>query len=130
LFDIASDTELALVPTFLLQPLIENAIVHGLRRTQAGVISIRSASESGKLMLAVADNGIGLAAASPADIKVGVGLTSTCERLQKMYPGSHSFSIRPLPEGGTEVSIALPLHFEPATTEALGNEQTTVVDRR
>jgi two-component system, LytTR family, sensor kinase len=130
LFDIASATELALVPTFLLQPLIENAIVHGLRRTQAGVISIRSAIESGKLMLAVADNGIGLAAASPADIKVGVGLTSTCERLQKMYPGSHSFSIRPLPEGGTEVGIALPLHFEPAGTEAFGNEQTTVVDRR
>ncbi len=127
LFDVAAETEAALAPTFLLQPLIENAIVHGLEGIRAGIISIRSAIESENLVLVVADNGTGIPAESAANIKFGVGLASTCERLQKMYPDRHSFSIRTLPEGGAEVRISLPLHFTNARMGAIGNEQTTIV---
>jgi two-component system, LytTR family, sensor kinase len=129
LYDIAPQTEAALVPTFLLQPLIENAILHGLEGIRAGVISIRSAVEFGNLVIAVTDNGIGFQSKGVAEIKFGVGLASTFERLQKMYPDRHSFSIRPLPEGGTEVRICLPLHFENSHTEPVGDEQTPIVGR-
>jgi len=130
LFDITAQSESAMVPTFLLQPLVENAIIHGLRRVQeGGVISVRSAIEAGKLVITVLDNGSGLAASNQTNIEFGVGLTSTCERLEKMYPGQHSFSMRSLPEGGTEVRISLPLHFENPQVRVIADEQTTLVGR-
>ena len=57
------------------------------------------------------DNGIGPPTANPADLKIGIGLQSTCERLARMYPDRHTFSIRRSAEGGTEISITLPLWF-------------------
>lgn len=127
LFDVAPESESALVPTFLLQPLVENAIVHGLRDTQrGGIISIRSAVDSGMIGLTVTDNGIGFSADNP---RTGVGLSSTCERLERMYPGQHQFSIRRLPEGGTEVFISLPFRTASETSHTVPNEQTSFVDR-
>ena len=129
-FDIANETQSALVPALLLQPLLENAIRHGLRESRrAGVITVRSTAKSGKLVLTVIDNGAGLRAASPADIKLGVGLDSTLQRLSKMYPDRHSFSIRSLPEGGTEVHVSLPLHFEHSLVSAISDEKAATVNR-
>lgn len=131
LFDIAPETEAALVPTFLLQPLVENAIVHGLREVQrGGIISVRSAIDAGSLVLTVTDNGIGPPATNSATLETGIGLDSTCERLARMYPQQHSFSMRPLPEGGTEVRIAIPLRFDNAPTGVAADEQVALVDRR
>jgi signal transduction histidine kinase len=130
LFDIDPKTERALVPTFLLQPLVENAIVHGLQGIhRLGVISVRSTIQNGNLMLAVADNGIGLSVKDTADLEIGIGLNSTCERLRRMYPNQHSFSMRALPEGGTEVLVSFPLHFESLHPESIAHEQTSLVDR-
>ena len=130
LFDIDPKTERALVPTFLLQPLVENAIVHGLQGAhRLGVISVRSTIQNGNLMLAVADNGIGLPVKDTADLEIGIGLNSTCERLRRMYPNQHSFSMRALPEGGTEVLVSFPLHFESVHSESIAHEQTSLVDR-
>jgi signal transduction histidine kinase len=131
LLDVASGTERALVPSFLLQPLVENAIKHGLRgERETGVIWIRSRRESDELVLTVSDNGRGLPEADPSDLTMGIGLGSTCERLARMYSGQHSFSIRGLPEGGTEVRIALPIKFKVAAMEPPACEQSSSADRR
>jgi two-component system, LytTR family, sensor kinase len=131
LLDIASGTERALVPSFLLQPLVENAIKHGLRGArETGVIWIRSSREFGDLVLKVSDDGIGLTQTDPTDLAMGIGLGSTCERLARMYSGQHSFSIRGLPEGGTEVRITLPIKFKESATEIPACEQPSSSDRR
>jgi len=131
LFDIAPATQSALVPTFLLQPLIENAILHGLRGiSRGGAIVVRSVIESDTLVLTVTDNGNGLPVTSMSDLETGVGLTSICERLQGMYPGEHSFAIRTLAEGGTEVLLVLPLRLDGTHAGAMVDEQTSLVDRR
>jgi two-component system, LytTR family, sensor kinase len=129
-FDIAADSESALVPTFLLQPLVENAIVHGLRGLDGnGVISIRSTVESNRLVLCVLDNGAGLPVQDVTRMEFGVGLTSTCERLEKMYPQQHSFSIRSLPEGGTEARISLPLRLSNLHRRIVTDEQIALARR-
>lgn len=125
LFDIAAETEEAFLPTFLLQPLVENAIVHGLCDIQrGGIISIRSAMDSGSLVLTISDNGTGL----NNEAEPGIGLSSTRERLARVYPGQHSFSIRSMPEGGTEVLIVLPVRLESSPAEPF-HEQTALIDR-
>jgi two-component sensor histidine kinase len=108
-FDVAADVQRALVPCFLLQPLIENAIVHGLRSVRRdGLISVSASRERAELMLCVTDNGVGLPTRSSTDLKVGVGLGSTGERLERMHPHRHAFSITSPPAGGVEVHIRLP----------------------
>jgi two-component system LytT family sensor kinase len=128
-FDVAKETEAALVPTFLLQPLVENAITHGLRNEQkAGLIRIESRLETGRLVLKVADNGSGISKEQIAELEVGIGLGSTCERLARMYPDQHTFSIHRLPEGGTEIRISLPLKRKRAP-EKSSREPTSTIDR-
>ena len=60
----------------------------------------------------MADNGVGLRAARPESMRVGVGLGATRERLALMYPDRHSCVLRELEQGGTEVRITLPLRVE------------------
>jgi two-component system, LytTR family, sensor kinase len=105
-------SEQALVPTFLLQPLVENAIRHGLNGVRRdGVIAISGRVIGSELEVTVADNGVGI----PSEpVPLGIGLGATRERLDRMYPRRHSFAMRSLPEGGTEVCIRLPLRLEPA----------------
>ena len=94
---------------------------------------VRSVVESDTLVLTVTDNGNGLPVTSMSDLETGVGLTSTCERLQGMYPEQHSFAIRTLPEGGTEVLLVLPLRLDGTHAGvmpgAMSDEQTSLVDR-
>jgi signal transduction histidine kinase len=113
IFDIAPDVQSAQVPCFILQPLIENAIVHGLRGVRKdGLITVSATAEDGVLALRVSDNGVGLRAARPESMRVGVGLGATRERLALMYPDRHSCVLRELEQGGTEVRITLPLRVE------------------
>jgi two-component system LytT family sensor kinase len=131
LLDIACGTETALVPVFLLQPLVENAIRHGLQgQYRTGAIWIRSSQRNDQLILTVTDNGNGISEQELATLKMGVGLSSTCERLARMYPERHAFSMRNLPEGGTEVSIALPFKRQPEGRDCPANEHPALVDRR
>jgi sensor histidine kinase YesM len=127
LFDIAPETERVPVPNLLLQPLVENAIKHGIGgRDKAGVIWVRSAFEKNdqsELVLTIRDNGRGLPVRDAGELRLGVGLGATKERLTRMYD-RQSLDLRPLPEGGTEVRIVLPAHrFERAM-----NETATVAD--
>jgi len=130
LLDIAPETEMALVPSFVLQPLVENAVRHGLRSEQKlGVIWIRSSRDDAQLALAVSDNGIGISEEELGQSRKGIGLYSTSERLKRMYPDRHTFSIRRLPEGGTEVRITMPLRFKEVVGQTCTHESSRPVDR-
>jgi two-component system, LytTR family, sensor kinase len=111
-FKISPEVQQAMVPCFILQPLIENAIIHGLRGARkTGIICVSALRQERALVLTVTDNGIGLPAEDSAEMKKGVGLRSTCERLARMYPDRHAFSIRKHVEGGAEVRIEIPLRL-------------------
>jgi two-component system LytT family sensor kinase len=124
--DIAAITARARVPSLLLQPLVENAIVHGLAgASKGGRIYIQSALDGGRLILSVTDNGRG---APPGEFDTGVGLGSLRERLARMYPGDHEVGIQRLAEGGTQVRVSFPFHaVEDATVSA--HESPAFVDR-
>ena len=118
--DVAPGTADALVPTFLLQPIVENALRHGLdgaaSRAQRGLLTIQSVREHAQLVLVVRDNGVGVRDDISPDA-YGVGLGSTCERLSRLYGSRHTFLMRALPEGGTEVRITLPFRIGPEIVE-------------
>jgi LytS/YehU family sensor histidine kinase len=129
LFNVAAGTEQALVPTFLLQPLVENAIKHGLAGLrQQGLIAIGSVRLENILIITVRDNGTGVPSETFSDLEVGIGLGSTSQRMERMYPGQHQFSIHPLPEGGTEVRIELPFNTKASTRET-SYAETSSADR-
>jgi signal transduction histidine kinase len=126
---VAPGTENARVPTFLLQPLVENALRHGLRDVrQGGVVIVRSALDRDTLILTVCDNGAGLAG-GVSTAAYGIGLGATNERLARMYPGRSTFALQPLPEGGTEARITLPLRRD-ASTEPIDRVPAAAADRR
>ncbi|GEM_PF-775937 len=129
-FNVAQEVQSAMVPCFLLQPLIENAVIHGLRDVRnTGVIAVTAAREGQELVLTVTDNGVGLPDGEAAALKIGVGLGSTHERLSTMYPDRHSFTMRRPPGGGTQVRIAVPLRFADFEEGSSPDEQPAAADR-
>ena len=99
----------ARVPNLILQPLVENAIRHGIApRAQLGLIEIRAARENGMVRLQVRDNGPGLGSASHENLIKGIGLSNTQARLKQLYGSAHSFEINDASGGGLEVLIAIP----------------------
>lgn len=109
----------ALVPTMLLQPLVENAVKYGVARTRGvGQIEITATLERDRLQLRVRDDGPGLPAAWPPATGSGVGLVNAQARLQQLYGDAHEFILGNAAGGGAEVSIAIPLH----TAIAAGGE--------
>jgi LytS/YehU family sensor histidine kinase len=129
LSEVAPDTGDALMPSFLLQPLVENAVIHGLRGvSQAGRIALRTAKEGERLVVTVADNGVGWPDHRADEHHVGLGLSSTRERLCKMYPEAHEFAIRKTSGGGTEVRIEIPFRLGDAPEESVPREQPAIVN--
>ena len=109
-FDVQSDTLDALVPNLLLQPLVENAIKHGIGpRPTPGQITVRARRSGAMLELDVQDNGVGLSAARLTDFNRGVGLSNTRSRLDHLYGSLHRFEFRQPAEGGLLVCIAIPM---------------------
>jgi two-component system, LytTR family, sensor kinase len=105
---VAPNTLAASVPTLVLQPIVENAIKHGLEpKPEGGKIAIRAWCDSEVLYLKVSDTGVGLK--DPAAIQEGVGLTTTRERLREFYGNAASLKIQG--QGGTTVSITLPFRL-------------------
>ena len=100
------DLRNALVPEFILQPLVENAIRHGIgKRSEEGLIEIVAAAANGDLMLSVKDNGPGYAATSEG----GVGLENTRDRLGTLFGEAAKLEIINAAEGGTMATVRLPL---------------------
>ena len=98
----------ASVPNMLLQPLVENAIKHGISpRPEGGGIDIYARRLDGKLHLEVADNGLGMSEAR-GGAKDGVGLINTRERLKHLYGEAHAFSLSSVPGRGVTARIVIP----------------------
>jgi LytS/YehU family sensor histidine kinase len=93
------------VPTFLLQPLVENAVHHGLEpKPGAGLLSIRASREGANLRLCVTDNGPGLVdGAAPRE---GIGLANTRARLRELYGDAATLELES--KDGLKVEITLP----------------------
>lgn len=129
-FAIAPEVLQAMLPCFLLQPLIENAIIHGLRGTgKTGIIGISAATDGRDLVVTITDNGIGAPEEALTGKKMGVGLGSTLERLATLYPERQTLSMRRPAEGGTEVRIAIPLRFADDQGPSTHDEQPAIADR-
>ncbi len=106
----------ALVPSFMLQPQVENALKHGLvRRAQGGRIVLRARTDHHALILEVEDDGEGLGRSTPGH---GIGTANTRARLELLYGEDQSFDLLPVPTGGTLARIRLPLHDAPSLTPA------------
>lgn len=98
----------ARIPNLLLQPLVENAIVHGIAsKTGPGRVDVLGRVEDGKLHLEVRDDGPGLGDGLKR-AKEGVGLTNTRERIAKIYGAQGQLSLRSEPGRGVSVQIVLP----------------------
>ncbi len=112
-FDVDAGVREALVPRLILQPLVENAIRHGVtRRIAPGQVDVRAWEGEGRLHLAVRDDGVGL----PSDVPIreGVGLSITRARLLQLYGREQRFALMPRPEGGAMCTLSIPLRMAPA----------------
>lgn len=105
-FRVDPDTLDLAVPNLLLQPLVENALKHGLApRKAGGRIEISARRDGDRLRLAVVDNGAG---PGPHTRGSGLGLANTRARLEHLYGAQQEFEFGPRPEGGFAVRITLP----------------------
>jgi len=114
-FDVPPEVLDSLVPHFLLQPLVENSIKHGIsKRSHAGEIEVRAEKLRDDLILKVRDNGSGRPAVVPSGgaLDSGIGLRGTRERLRTLYGSDQRLDINFLPDGAVEVTISLPFRAE------------------
>ncbi len=109
--DIPNDAQQALVPFLVLQPLVENAIRHGIEpREDAGRLAIEARRNNGHLQLRVRDNGSGLPTETNGKPVEGIGLSNTRSRLQHLYGDKFQFQLTSAQGGGLEAFIEIPFH--------------------
>jgi sensor histidine kinase YesM len=108
-YEIAEDCASLAVPTFLLQPLVENALRHGAApRPGTCHVEIGAIADSGRLRLWVTDDGVGLPRDFDLDRHAGTGLSNTRSRLAQLYGAAATFEVRAGKAAGTIVEIAFP----------------------
>jgi signal transduction histidine kinase len=111
-FAVAASVENAAVPEFLLQPLVENAIRHGLaNRVEATLVRIEARREGDDLVVSVSDDGPGLGPGGAAAVTEGVGLGNTRARLATLYGLRARLDLTDVPGGGTLVTVRIPYHL-------------------
>jgi two-component system, LytTR family, sensor kinase len=104
----------ALVPTQILQPLVENAIRHGIGpRASGGRLEIAVVRRDGHVTLTVSDDGVG-PRSGPDAIEEGVGLSNTRARLAELYGAGDRLALATLPGGGFAVAVTVPYEREDA----------------
>ena len=104
--DVDADTLGAVVPTLILQPLVENAIRHGIaKRTDSGQVRVGGRREGDDLVLTVADDGPGMTTAGATG---GVGLANIRARLATLYGNRARLDLKSPPGGGTVANVRLP----------------------
>ena len=103
----------AFVPSLILQPLVENAIKHGVTpRAEGGEVRVEVARDDGRLRVAVRDDGPGLSREiGRVSSGSGVGLANTRARLEQLYGDRQRFAVGDNPGGGALVELSIPLRF-------------------
>jgi two-component sensor histidine kinase len=105
--EVPDDLAGAEVPTLILQPLVENALRHGVGQSEAmTIVRISAVRDGDRLFLAVEDDGAGV---GPAPGGSGLGLENVRDRLRAHFAGSASLAASPLEEGGFRAELDLPL---------------------
>jgi sensor histidine kinase YesM len=108
--DVGPEVRYAMTPSLVLQPLVENAIRHGIsKRVSGGEIVVSARAEEGRLMLRVEDDGAGLPAGWTLEQSAGLGLSVTRERVEALYGDEGAITAHRRKEGGTVVELKLPL---------------------
>jgi two-component system LytT family sensor kinase len=109
--DIAPEVKYALVPCLIVQPLVENAIRHGIsRRASGGAVTVTARLCEQRVEIRIVDDGVGLPPGWKLESSPGLGLSITRERLAGLNPdGCYRFAVMRRVGGGTEVEISLPL---------------------
>ena len=111
LIEIDAEALDARVPNLILQPLVENAIRHGVApRPTESTIKIRASRRNGLVELQVRDDGPGIDEMRSEAAANGIGLSNTRARLDKLYGAAHSFHLSSADGGGTQVTITIPFH--------------------
>ena len=110
---VAPEVRYASVPSLFIQPLVENAIRHGIsRRASGGTVTVTAAPVGGCLAIRVLDDGVGLPRGWTLENSQGLGLSVTRERIAGLHPnGDSRFIVHPREGGGTAVEILLPLRL-------------------
>ena len=107
-FEVDADVEHALVPALLLQPLVENAVRHGIQPSiPGGTVFVRVTTQDSRLQVDVMDDGVGMNQSTPN--VTGIGMRNTAERLRHAYGLDASVTLLPRPGGGTLARVLLPL---------------------
>ena len=108
--EIAPETADAHVPSLLLQPLVENAVRHGVASSAGGQVVLRAYRDGDALCLDVQDNGSG-----PRDEPWGrgIGLSTTRARLEQLYGSEHKLELERAATGGALASVRIPFHTSP-----------------
>jgi two-component sensor histidine kinase len=116
-FKIDPDARYALVPNLMLQPLVENAIRHGIApRAAPGHVTVTAAKKGTRLELSVVDDGVG--EKPHAEHRDGVGLGNTRARLLSLYGGDHRFEAGGIASGGFAVHVEIPYRTDGSTRES------------
>jgi two-component system LytT family sensor kinase len=108
---VSPDTLDTIVPSLLLQPLVENAVKHGLaRKVGAGHITIRAWREHDSAVIEVEDDGLGISEERlPSAMTSGIGLNNVNERLRVLYGAEHRLSLSGAPGKGALARVVIPL---------------------
>jgi len=118
-YDIDAETLDARVPSFLLQPLVENAIEHGIApMSRPGSVAVHARREGDSLWLEIRDNGVGLSRDALDALQKGIGLSNTRSRLRHLYGPHHRFEFVRQAAGGLAVRIVLPWRVDGAPAAA------------
>jgi two-component system LytT family sensor kinase len=119
--EIEPETLEVMVPSMVLQPLIENSIKHGLEpRLEGGTVTLRSRVQGGRLVVDVEDDGVGIMPARAAAVGAvtaqshsgnGIGMKNVRERLEVLYGGEARFEVESRPGRGTRVTLEMPMMY-------------------
>ncbi|MGI6358941.1 MAG: sensor histidine kinase [Bacillota bacterium] len=119
--EISPDVRSAQVPVLTLQPIVENAIIHGLESKMDGLLRLTAHADGERVVILVIDNGVGIEPARLAEIKelragmsgrshtTGLGFANVHKRLQHFFGSSYGLQLESAPGKGTRVTITLPL---------------------